>query len=128
MEVRGRDGAGEDRRHRGDDPVEDRLDVVRAGERLREPEQGRRGLGRFAFELEQSGVLEGDGGMRRQHLEEPLVLLVELVVPLVGEDDDADAPVAVVQRDGEDRRLFYVALTRVALKLYVPYFQGKKGG
>jgi hypothetical protein len=86
-----RDGAGRhevgDRLHR---LAEDLVDRVESGQRLREPQQRRRGLRRLALGLEELRVADGDRRVRGQHLEQPPVLLVELPVPEARQHDRAD--------------------------------------
>jgi hypothetical protein len=71
----------DDRRDGGDDAREHAGDIPGAAERLRQTEQCRRRLRRVAFLLQQAGVLVGDGCVRGEDLEDPLVILLELIGP-----------------------------------------------
>ena len=106
----------DDRRHGGDDTREHAGDVPGAAERLRQTEQRRRRLRRFAFLLQQAGVLVGDGCVRGEDLEHPLVILVELIGPQVREHDDAGHLVSDLEGYGQERFVDLVG----ALDLHAP--------
>ena len=102
-EERGDAGRRDQVRHGVDRLLQDVLDRMELRQRLRESQQRGRGLGGLAFGLEEFGVLEGDRGVGRQDLEEPLVLLVELPVAEHRERDHAQQFVADGHRHGEHR-------------------------
>ena len=67
------------------------------GQRLRERQQRRRGSRRLALLAQHRGVLERDRGMRGQHLQQALVLIVELAVAQARQHDHADdaSPISI---------------------------------
>ena len=88
-----------------DDAFEHALEPLRRGEVAPELEQRLRALRLAALRLVEAGVLERDGRMAGEHLEQAQVVLVELVQAELGDDDRPGDAGAVVQRDGDDRLL-----------------------
>ena len=93
-EVRGEPGRGDQMRDRIDGLPQDVLDGVELRQGLGQVQERRRCLRRFTLSLEEFRVLECHGGMRRQNLEQPLVLLVELAVAEHRQRDHAQQGVA----------------------------------
>ena len=85
-----------------------RRDVVEIDERRELPaelEQRRRALGLAPRRLVEARVLDGDRRVAREHLQQPHVVLVELVQPELGDDDHADDATAVAKRHRKERLL-----------------------
>ena len=80
-------------------------DVRCFGEVSREGEEGLRALGLPALRLVEPRVLERDGRVSCQHLEQPQVVCVELVEPELRDHDHAGDARAVLERDREQRLL-----------------------
>ena len=72
-------------------------------ERVRDLERGLGALGLEPLGLVEARVLERDGGVAAEHLEQADVVLVELVDAELGDDDGADHARAVAERDGDHR-------------------------
>ena len=87
------------------------LHVVRARERLRELQELASNLRRVSLPFEQARVLDRDGGVGRQDLEEPHVLVVELGDAELRERHRADH-VAPVAHGHHDERLVHVRRAR----------------
>ena len=88
-----------------DDALEHALEPLGRGEVAPELEQRLRALRLAALRLVETGVLERDGRMAGEHLEQPQVVLVELAQAELGDDDRPGDAGAVVERDGDDRLL-----------------------
>ena len=71
----------------------------------RELEQRLRALGLATLALVETRVDERDGGVAGEHLEQPLVVGVELVETELRDDDDPDDLVAVDEGDCDERLL-----------------------
>ena len=105
LEVEGRVAAAEDLRGELGDP---RRDVVELDERRELPaelEQRRRALGLAPRRLVQARVLDCDRRVAGEHLQQPHVVLVELVQPELRDDDHADDAASVAKRHREQRLL-----------------------
>ena len=88
-----------------DDLLEHVIQAFGGGEVAAELEQRLRALGLAALRLVETGVLDRNGGVARQHLEQPQVVGVELVQAELRDDDHADHAGAVLHRHGDDRLL-----------------------
>ena len=86
-----------------DDARQHVVETFRGGEVAAELEQRLRALGLAPLRLVEPCVLERDGRVAGEHLEQAQVVLVELVEAELRDDDRADHPGAVVERDGDDR-------------------------
>ena len=93
----------QDRRHRLERLLEDVADAPLGGQRLGKVQERPRRLRRLPLGAEQVGVLEGDRRVRGQHLQQALILFVELPVAELRQDDHADDIVAADHRDREHR-------------------------
>ncbi len=94
----------------GDDPAQHVVDRLGGRQLATELEQRARDLGAFAGALAlatlgfvEACVLERDGRVAGQHLQEPHVVFVELFDPELRDDDDADHARAVAERNRDDR-------------------------
>ena len=102
---RRRCAAAEDLRRELRHPPRDVVEIDERRELPAELEQGRRALGLAPRRLVEARVLDRDGRMAGEHLEQPHVVLVELVQPELRDDDDADDPGPVAKRHREQRLL-----------------------
>ncbi len=94
-------GRVEQARSEVDDPLEDCVEARGRRELPAEAEQ-RGGTFRLAARrLVETCVLDGDGGVAGQHLEQADVVLVELIEAELRDDDHADDASAVPQRHGQ---------------------------
>ena len=100
-----RAGRVDQRRGRLDDPLQDVFEARGRCELAAELEQLRRALRLASRRLVEARVLDRDGRVTREHLEQPHVVLVELVQAELRDDDHAHHPRAVAQRHGEKRLL-----------------------
>ena len=93
----------DDARRLGDGAVEHVVEALGARELARELEQGLGTLGFAPLRLVEARVLERNGRVAGEHLEQAQVLFVELVEAELGDDDRADHAHAVVERNGQQR-------------------------
>ena len=82
--------SAEDGRRELDDPLQDFREPFRSREVAAEVEQLLQVLGFATLRLVEAGVLERDGRVTAEHLEQTEVVLVELVDPELRDDDHAD--------------------------------------
>src|SRR5438067_4112330 len=90
---------------RVDDALEDVIEARSRRELASELEQLRCALGLAPGRLVQARVLDRDGRVTREHLEQPYVVLIELIQTELRDHDDADDPRAVAERHREERLL-----------------------
>ena len=88
-----------------DDLLEHVIQAFGGGEVAAELEQRLRALGLAALRLVETGVLDRNGGVARQHLEQSQVVGVELLQAELRDHDHADHAGAVLHRHGDDRLL-----------------------
>ena len=86
-----------------DDARQHVIETLRGGEVAAELEQRLRALGLAPLRLVEARVLERDGRVAGEHLEQAQVVLVELVEAELRDDDGADHAGAVLERHGDDR-------------------------
>ena len=82
--------SAEDGRRELDDPLQNLREAFRSRELAAEVEQLLQVLGFPALRLVEPCVLERDGRVTAEHLEQTEVVLVELVDPELRDDDHAD--------------------------------------
>ena len=95
--------AGNDRREGFDRALKDLSDGVLGGHRLRQSQQRAGDSGLASLGFQQPSRLEGDGGVRGQHLEQAPIVFVELGEPELRQHDHAHDLVTRDHRDGEHR-------------------------
>ena len=100
--------AAEDPRRRAHRLVADRVGRGRLRDGARELEQGLQVVGLAPLSLVQASVLERHRGMACEHLEQPHVVLVELIDPELRDRDHADHARPVAKRHGDLRLLDHV--------------------